>query len=62
MRVTGGVARVSHAHSGLSALLGPLQECLKQCLSLLQSGVPVLFFPEGTRSKNGEMKSFKVSC
>lgn len=34
-------------------------ECLKQCLSLLQAGVPVLFFPEGTRTKDGSMGSFK---
>jgi len=26
-------------------------ECLKACVSLLGKGAPVLFFPEGTRSK-----------
>lgn len=33
--------------------------CLKQCLVLLQKGVPVLFFPEGTRAKDGRMGGFK---
>lgn len=28
-------------------------------VSLLRSGVPLLIFPEGTRSKTGEMRSFK---
>lgn len=34
-------------------------ECLKTCLELLQKGVPVLFFPEGTRSKDARLDSFK---
>lgn len=34
-------------------------ECLKQCGELLKKGASVLFFPEGTRSKDGRMYSFK---
>eukprot|EP00850_Spirogloea_muscicola_P003902 SM000016S01890 [mRNA] locus=s16:470658:472072:+ [translate_table: standard] len=34
-------------------------ECLKLCLDLLKRGVPVLFFPEGTRTKDGKMDDFK---
>lgn len=34
-------------------------ECLKQCGSLLKEGASVLFFPEGTRSKDGRMYPFK---
>ncbi|KAL2621848.1 hypothetical protein R1flu_002053 [Riccia fluitans] len=34
-------------------------ECLKKCLELVRNGVPVLFFPEGTRSSDGTMAAFK---
>lgn len=34
-------------------------ECLKQCGELLRKGASVLFFPEGTRSKDGKMYGFK---
>lgn len=34
-------------------------ECLKACGELLKQGASVLFFPEGTRSKDGKMHAFK---
>ena len=34
-------------------------ECLKACGALLKHGASVLFFPEGTRSKDGKMHAFK---
>ena len=34
-------------------------ECLKACGELLKNGASVLFFPEGTRSKDGKMHAFK---
>ncbi|KAL4853990.1 1-acyl-sn-glycerol-3-phosphate acyltransferase [Chlorella vulgaris] len=34
-------------------------DCLKQCGGLLKQGASVLFFPEGTRSKDGRMHAFK---
>lgn len=34
-------------------------ECLKECGQLLKNGASVLFFPEGTRSKDGKMHAFK---
>ncbi len=34
-------------------------EAMKQCSESLKSGVPVFFFPEGTRSRTGEMLPFK---
>lgn len=34
-------------------------ECLKQCGELLRHGASVLFFPEGTRSRDGRMFGFK---
>ncbi|KAL4450698.1 hypothetical protein ABPG77_001054 [Micractinium sp. CCAP 211/92] len=34
-------------------------ECLKQCGELLKQGASVLFFPEGTRTKDGRMHAFK---
>jgi len=34
-------------------------ECLKACGELLSQGAPVLFFPEGTRSKSRVMAGFK---
>eukprot|EP00899_Mesostigma_viride_P004823 jgi/Mesvir1/14341/Mv09749-RA.1 len=35
-------------------------DCLKTCVELLKTGSPVLFFPEGTRSKDGRLHGFKV--
>ncbi len=37
------------------------QECLKTCMRLVKEGVSVLFFPEGTRTTDGALGSFKVS-
>eukprot|EP00877_Chromochloris_zofingiensis_P010183 jgi/Chrzof1/5418/Cz16g02090.t1 len=34
-------------------------ECLKTCIMLLNKGASVLFFPEGTRSKDRKMGGFK---
>ncbi len=34
-------------------------QCLKRCMDLLRTGSSLIFFPEGTRSKTGEMASFK---
>ena len=34
-------------------------ECLTQCRRLLQRGASVLFFPEGTRSKDRRLQEFK---
>ena len=34
-------------------------ECLNACRELLRQRVPVLFFPEGTRSASGRMAEFK---
>mmetsp|Transcript_34400 Transcript_34400/g.62004 ORF Transcript_34400/g.62004 Transcript_34400/m.62004 type:complete len:226 (+) Transcript_34400:560-1237(+) len=34
-------------------------KCLNECKDLLSSGAPVLFFPEGTRSKSCKMTGFK---
>jgi 1-acyl-sn-glycerol-3-phosphate acyltransferase len=35
------------------------EECLKQCADWLKKGSSVLFFPEGTRSKDGRLQPFK---
>jgi 1-acyl-sn-glycerol-3-phosphate acyltransferase len=34
-------------------------KCLSDCAALLAVGAPVLFFPEGTRSKDGALGEFK---
>ncbi|XP_021899225.1 1-acyl-sn-glycerol-3-phosphate acyltransferase 1, chloroplastic [Carica papaya] len=34
-------------------------ECLKRCMDLVRKGASVFFFPEGTRSKDGELHPFK---
>mmetsp|Transcript_14175 Transcript_14175/g.42773 ORF Transcript_14175/g.42773 Transcript_14175/m.42773 type:complete len:341 (-) Transcript_14175:1423-2445(-) len=34
-------------------------KCLSQCKDLLAQGASVLFFPEGTRTKDGKMAAFK---
>ena len=34
-------------------------KCLGDCKDLLSKGCSVLFFPEGTRSKDGKMAEFK---
>lgn len=38
------------------------QDCLKRCTDLIKKGASVFFFPEGTRSRDGKLGSFKVSC
>jgi hypothetical protein len=37
-----------------------VQKCLKACREMLSKGGPLLFFPEGTRSKNQKLSNFKV--
>ncbi|MCO5597859.1 hypothetical protein L7F22_051944 [Adiantum nelumboides] len=34
-------------------------ECVRHCQKLIKQGVPVFFFPEGTRSRDGKMAQFK---
>ncbi|XP_020084710.1 1-acyl-sn-glycerol-3-phosphate acyltransferase 1, chloroplastic-like isoform X2 [Ananas comosus] len=34
-------------------------DCLKRCVDLVRKGASVLFFPEGTRSKDGKLGAFK---
>ncbi|KAL2920420.1 1-acyl-sn-glycerol-3-phosphate acyltransferase 1 chloroplastic [Bienertia sinuspersici] len=34
-------------------------DCLKRCIDLIQRGASVFFFPEGTRSKDGQLGAFK---
>ncbi|XP_010447697.1 PREDICTED: 1-acyl-sn-glycerol-3-phosphate acyltransferase 1, chloroplastic [Camelina sativa] len=34
-------------------------DCLKRCMELLKKGASVFFFPEGTRSKDGQLGPFK---
>ncbi|KAH6772323.1 Phospholipid/glycerol acyltransferase family protein [Perilla frutescens var. hirtella] len=34
-------------------------ECLKQCMALIKKGASVFFFPEGTRSRDGKLGTFK---
>lgn len=34
-------------------------DCLKRCIDLVKKGASVFFFPEGTRSKDGKLDSFK---
>ncbi|XVF35566.1 hypothetical protein REPUB_Repub18cG0156900 [Reevesia pubescens] len=34
-------------------------ECLKRCMDLIKNGASVLFFTEGTRSKDGKLGDFK---
>ena len=34
-------------------------KCLKQCVELLKEGSPLIFFPEGTRSKDQKLQPFK---
>ncbi|KAJ6851406.1 1-acyl-sn-glycerol-3-phosphate acyltransferase 1, chloroplastic [Iris pallida] len=34
-------------------------DCLKRCIDLVKKGASVFFFPEGTRSKDGKLGSFK---
>ncbi|RDY00272.1 1-acyl-sn-glycerol-3-phosphate acyltransferase 1, chloroplastic, partial [Mucuna pruriens] len=35
-------------------------DCLKRCMDLIKKGASVFFFPEGTRSKDGKLGTFKV--
>lgn len=37
-----------------------LQDCLKRCIKFVEKGASVFFFPEGTRSKDGKLGTFKV--
>ncbi|KAL8497588.1 hypothetical protein ACS0TY_021070 [Phlomoides rotata] len=34
-------------------------ECLKRCIALVQKGASIFFFPEGTRSRDGKLGTFK---
>ncbi|KAK7390476.1 hypothetical protein VNO78_25782 [Psophocarpus tetragonolobus] len=34
-------------------------DCLKRCMDLIKKGASVFFFPEGTRSKDGKLETFK---
>ncbi|XP_051142759.1 1-acyl-sn-glycerol-3-phosphate acyltransferase BAT2, chloroplastic-like isoform X2 [Andrographis paniculata] len=34
-------------------------DCLKRCMAVIKEGASVCFFPEGTRSKDGQLGSFK---
>ncbi|KAG5119678.1 hypothetical protein AAZX31_12G154000 [Glycine max] len=34
-------------------------DCLKRCMDLIKKGASVFFFPEGTRSKDGRLGTFK---
>ncbi|KAK9275200.1 hypothetical protein L1049_022461 [Liquidambar formosana] len=34
-------------------------DCLKRCMDLVKKGASVLFFPEGTRSRDGKLGAFK---
>ena len=39
------------------------RQAVEQCASVLQSGVPIFIFPEGTRSKEeGKMRPFKAGA
>lgn len=38
------------------------KKALAQCAQTLKSGISMLFFPEGTRSKDGKLKPFKVGA
>ena len=36
-----------------------VKESMKQCLNYLANGVPIMMFPEGTRSRDGRLQPFK---
>lgn len=38
------------------------EKCMKQSAKHLKKGTPMVFFPEGTRSKTGEMGKFKIGA
>jgi 1-acyl-sn-glycerol-3-phosphate acyltransferase len=38
------------------------EKCMKECRAWLEKGSSILFFPEGTRSKNGRLQSFKAGA
>lgn len=52
MRLNGYVALVRGERSSVLAMH-------RRCRELLSAGSPVLFFPEGTRTKDGELQPFK---
>ncbi len=52
MRLNGYVSLVRGDRESVVAML-------EQCSKLLRKGSPVLFFPEGTRSKDGNLRPFK---
>lgn len=52
-----------HSHTmELNSVGFAIQDCLKRCMDLIKKGASVFFFPEGTRSKDGKLGSFKVRC
>ncbi|KAG4920909.1 hypothetical protein JHK84_049758 [Glycine max] len=36
-------------------------DCLKRCMDLIKKGASIFFFPEGTRSKDGRLGTFKLT-
>ena len=58
-----GLAMYLTGHVALKRMDGRSQaQIFKQCVSLLQEGVSILVFPEGTRSRDGQVKDFKAGA